>query len=204
MELDHIFIMSQPGGEPWLTPLLEKGLIETYQRVHQGQGTANRCFAFDNAFLELLWLTDTDAARAPAIARTRLYERATGGCSIGIAWRGETDPRIKYWDYGPPYLPPGLSIPVAIASDDPHLPMLFQSPGRQAPEAWPKERRGVLQHPAGFSRLEVILYAKEPTALAIRVLAERNVCTVVPSDRWGIEIQGMDVHGEAHRLLFRH
>ncbi|MEO1271293.1 MAG: hypothetical protein AAFX99_24640, partial [Myxococcota bacterium] len=67
------------------------GLVETYRRAHPGQGTANVCYALDNAFLELLWVVDLDEALSPAIRRTGLALRSEwkrhGISPFGIAWR---------------------------------------------------------------------------------------------------------------------
>ncbi|MFW5332418.1 VOC family protein [Hydrogenophaga sp. ZJX-1] len=154
MEIDHLFMFIEPGG-PEIDALLRLGLTETYRRAHPGQGTANVCFAFDNLYLELLWLTSEAEARSPAIARTRLWERSQwrtlGTCPLGIAVRGDlASAGVPTWDYRPPYLPLDMSIPVATDSDDPMQPMLFVSPGREAPLGWPESRRSALQSAAGF------------------------------------------------------
>jgi predicted metal-dependent HD superfamily phosphohydrolase len=157
-EIDHLFLFIEPDG-PEIDALKRLGLTETYRRVHPGQGTANACFAFDNLFLELLWLTREADARSPAIARTRLWERSQwftqGSCPFGVAVRGDlAGAGVPTWDYRPPYLAPllpaGACIPVAIANDDAALPMLFVSPGKESPAQWPDERRGTLQRVAGF------------------------------------------------------
>ncbi len=193
MELDHVFLISGYEGVPWIDRLTDKGLVETYRRTHHGQGTANVCFAFDNAFIELLWITDPTEARSEPIARTRLFERANGGCPIGIAWRGETDSRIALWEYRPPYLTDGLSIPVAKSSDDPGLPMLFQSPGRLGPAHWTAERRGALQQAANFRRLQLILHTNGPPTPDLAVLAKHSILTINQSHRWAVELRA---HGD--------
>lgn len=155
MQLDHIFCFIEPEG-PQIAALESAGLKVTYRRTHPGQGTANACFVFENAFVELLWCTSESEARSPAMARTRLWERSLwrshATCPFGIAWRGQAE-GIETWDYTPPYLPPGMAIPVATDSDDPCLPMLFQSPGNAAPTAWPPERHGGFQQEGGWTRI---------------------------------------------------
>lgn len=153
-EIDHLFMFIEPDG-PEIDALRRLGFTETYRRAHPGQGTANVCFAFDNLYLELLWLTSEAEARSPAIARTRLWERSQwrrlGTCPFGIAVRGDlASAGVPVWDYRPPYLPPDMGIAVATDSDDPMQPMLFVSPGREAPRDWPAERRGRLQRDAGW------------------------------------------------------
>jgi hypothetical protein len=161
MEIDHVFLFIEPGG-PQISEVKALGLVETYRRTHQGQGTANVCFAFDNAFLELLWVCREAEARSPLIERTRLWERSQwrslGTCPLGIAVRGDlARAGIPVWRFRPPYLegllPPDLSIQVATDSDDPTQPMLFAFPGSTAPREWPEARRGDLQRAAGWSEL---------------------------------------------------
>lgn len=65
LEIDHVFLFIEPGG-PEIDALQRLGFTETYRRAHPGQGTANVCFAFDNLYLELLWLTSEAEARSPA------------------------------------------------------------------------------------------------------------------------------------------
>ncbi len=152
MDLDHIFTFIAPAG-PEIARMAELGFTETYRRRHPGQGTENVCYAFDNLFVELLWITDAAEAGGAAIRRTGLLERsrwrAEAVCPFGIAWRG-APPHAPLWDYRPPYLPPGAAIRVACEGDDARQPMLFQAPGGAAPTDWPEERRGTLQHGAGY------------------------------------------------------
>jgi Glyoxalase-like domain len=153
MEIDHIFMFIKPDG-PQLDQLKSLGLVETYRRQHPGQGTANVCYAFDNMFIELLWLVDRDEALSSAILRTGLEARSrwktAGTCPFGIAWRGGDDDAIATWDFAPPYLPKGVTIDVAIDGDDPRQPMMFTFPGSSAPSSWDEARKGGLQHAAGF------------------------------------------------------
>jgi hypothetical protein len=156
MELDHLFFLADPRGKE-LALLQEVGLRETYRRVHSGQGTANVCFAFENAFLELLWVTDAEEAKSNG--RTGLLERSRWRsdrtCPFGIAWRGAIE-SLATWKYTPPYLPPGVAIDVACDSDDFSQPMLFTFPGARSPIQWPAERHQGFQHEAGFTRIEVV------------------------------------------------
>ena len=88
MELDHVFVMVDGEG-PESERMRALGLVETYRRSHPGQGTQNICYAFENIFLELLWIADADEARSLAIARTRLFERSRwrseAACRFGVA-----------------------------------------------------------------------------------------------------------------------
>lgn len=159
MTLDHVFMLIDSSGRH-IEQLRGFGLRETYRRKHLGQGTQNVCFCFDNLFLELLWVDDPAAVRSEAIARMRLHERSLwqteGTNPFGIAWRdapGGSALQISTWVYKPPYLPPGMQVDVATDSDDPQQPMMFRSPGTTSPIEWLPEKRGALQHEAGFGRV---------------------------------------------------
>ena len=85
--------------------------------------------------LELLSVTDPDEVQSPPIAPTLLWERSQfhrlGACPIGIAVRATSPapPPFASWDYRPPYLPDDVTIPIASASRDLRLPLLFVVPG---------------------------------------------------------------------------
>ncbi|MEO1747861.1 MAG: VOC family protein [Pseudomonadota bacterium] len=155
IELDHIFWMVPKDDVDRVAAAMSAlGLKESYRRQHPGQGTSNICYCFENAFLEILWLEDEADARSPAIARTKLADRALGQANpFGIAWRG--DANVSMWDFKPPYLPKGVVIPMAVASDDHDLPLLFSFPGSKPPSEMPPDRHGGMQKEAGFERLEI-------------------------------------------------
>lgn len=186
MELDHIFMFVAPDSDA-IDRLSALGLVETYRRTHPGQGTTNVCYCFDNLFLELLWVTDSEEASSPLIKRTLLLERSqwvkNGANRFGIAWRGTSD--IEVWNFAPPYLPDGLHIPVAIDSDDLTQPMMFQSPGTLAPKDMPPTRRGVLQQPAGYTdvrKVELILPKGAKASGALMRLVAQTILEVRTGD----------------------
>ncbi len=157
VELDHVFVMVRPGA-PEAAALTGAGLCESFRRDHPGQGTTNLCFCFDNAYLELLWLCDPAAARTPPAARLRLPERAdrqAGASPFGIALRTAQGAAMPFptWDYAAPFLPAGVTIPIALASDDPAQPLLFRSPGSRRPDAWTDGRAGARQRSAGLAEI---------------------------------------------------
>jgi predicted metal-dependent HD superfamily phosphohydrolase len=174
LAIDHLFLFIEPEGTE-IDALRRLGLTETYRRAHPGQGTANACFAFDNLYLELLWLTSEAEARSGPIARTRLWERSqwwgAGACPFGIAVRGDlAGAGVPTWGYRPPYLaqvlPAGMNIPVATDSDDPALPMVFVSPGTEPPVEWPEARRGALQGPAGWGAVLEVELGLSPASVS--------------------------------------
>jgi len=157
LELDHIFFFVRPGGRE-AGALARAGLREAYRRRHPGQGTANVCYAFDNAFLELLWVEDWDEITSPAVARTKLAERAEWqsyrASPFGIAVRGGgLNGALPFatWEYAAPF---GAKLPVAQASEDPQQPFLFSPPGGgERPDSWTDFRAGARQRPVGLAEI---------------------------------------------------
>lgn len=119
--------------------------------MHEGQGTANVCFGFAGWYLELLYITDAGAVRAPAVSRMRLWERAhwrdTGVSPLGVCLRradggpGGAWP-VPTWAYGAAYLPAGEAIPIAEDEEGSAGPLLFFAPWARA-VGDPLERRRV-------------------------------------------------------------
>jgi len=189
LELDHVLVFVPPDGAA-PRALADLGLIESFRRRHAGQGTSNACFCFDNAFLELIWQVDRGEITAPAVARTRLAERAdwrrTGASPFGIALRARdatADLPFPTWTYAAPFLPPGLTIPMATACDDPRQPLLFRSPGSEPPRRWTDGRAGRLQHPAGLAAIagvHLALPAGVAAAPAFAPLAQAGLVALGP------------------------
>lgn len=129
LAFDHVFVLCRPGA-PEAEAIAALGLTEGPPNDHPGQGSACRRFMFGGAYLELLYLRDrAEAATAPA-ALLGLVARADGGCPIGIAVRTEPGDALPFdaRPYTPAYLPPGIAIPIATASADPGMPLVFASP----------------------------------------------------------------------------
>lgn len=155
---DHFVLICDPGA-PQADALTQLGLVEGSGNVHHGQGTANRRFFFDNAYLELLWVDDLDQSRREPAFRTRLWERwlrrREGVCPFGIALRpddpadAEQPPPFPTWAYHAPYLPPQVSIGIALATPLTEPEFLYinfaTSPQSKAREP--------LDHPLGLRRI---------------------------------------------------
>ncbi len=174
MELDHIFVFPRADLD-WRRVLTEIGLLPTYGRVHLGQGTANLCFCFENAFLEILWVENVRETSDPQIKRCQFSERSKWAMEaytspFGIAWRGHAD--ISTWEYRPPYLAVDKSILVAVDSDHLDQPVMFTFPNTEAPISWPPIKRGALQMGAGFSKivLENIAQPTPPSKALVSLL----------------------------------
>jgi hypothetical protein len=121
--LDHVFVCGAEGA-PEAERLVRLGLAEGAPNTHPGQGTACRRFFFENAYLELIWVTDAQEAQAEPAARARLWprwsRRAKGASPFAVILRpaddDEPDPPFASWAYHPPFLPPHLAIDVAEAT----------------------------------------------------------------------------------------
>lgn len=160
MELDHLFIRTWPGA-PEAQRLLAAGLSEGSGNRHPGQGTANRRFFFENAFIELLWIDDDAAVRSAATARTQLAQRLGGDSEaspFGVCLRpspsGDSAP-FSTWAYRPGYLPGGMQVDIA---DHAPLrePMWFYLAQGSAPEHAPAARRQPMVHAAGMRRITAV------------------------------------------------
>ncbi len=111
IELDHLFVCTAPGA-PEAEKLVQFRLHEGPPSQHAGQGTANRRFAFANAMIELLWVSDAREAQSQSTRRTLLWERWSGrednASPFGICLRPvdsqDTGPPFPAWEYRPAYL----------------------------------------------------------------------------------------------------
>jgi hypothetical protein len=121
VELDHVFILCSVGA-PEADALARIGLREGTPNDHPGQGTACRRFFFENAYLELLWVSDAREAQGESARGIGLGERwslrAESACPFGVVLRPAADttdlePGFPTWPYRPRYLPDGMWIDVA-------------------------------------------------------------------------------------------
>jgi len=181
-ELDHVYVLTSVGAEA-AARLAAFGLTEGSPNVHPGQGTACRRFFFENAYIELLWVTDTVEAQSETVAPTHLWERWSrrqqGGCPFGLAFRpsapGLTALPFPFWEYRPPYLPPSTCIQVATNAGVLAEPMLFSLPFAQRPDSQPPPKRQPLDHAAGLreiTRVEIIGPSVGVMSPALRTLGE--------------------------------
>ncbi len=148
-EIDHLFVTGPVGCEP-LDRVIAGGFREGPPNTHPSQGTACRRLFFDESYIEFIWLEDRADAESDAVRPTRLGERAdveSGASHFGICLRstieaGESLP-FATWDYEPPYLPEGVSIPIGRNAERLDEPLLFFLPpgGRR--------RNFVVDHPNG-------------------------------------------------------
>ena len=115
-ELDHVFFAST-DADAAEKALAEFGLAFTEHRVHLGQGTANACARFENAYFELLWPRDPAELRSSIVKPLGLEERTrwreTGASPFGLCFRGESRSwPFETWQYQAAYMPAGTDIPI--------------------------------------------------------------------------------------------
>lgn len=119
--LDHVFVCCSVGGHE-AAALARLGLTEGTSNTHPGQGSASRRFFFENAYLELFWVSNREEAQGPRARATRLWERWSqrdaGACPFALVLRpegeGDRGPPFATWPYHPLYLPAHLAIDVAV------------------------------------------------------------------------------------------
>jgi hypothetical protein len=197
-ELDHLFVAARPQA-PEMEALLDLGLAEGTRNRHPGQGTANRRVFFPNVMLELLWLTDLEEAQSDAIRHTYLAERCdptrADVCPFGVCLRpvdGVDGPLpFETWSYTPPYLPPGMSISVAMNAGELHEPFLFAIPFGGRPDRYPAERQQPLDHPAGLREVTTVkmtLPSALPYSSALRYLYESGLVELVTGKRYRLHL----------------
>lgn len=196
-ELDHLFVSASPGA-PEIEPILALGLLEGTRNVHPGQGTANRRIFFHNVMLEFLWLTDAEEARSEVIRRTGLADRADpmrqDVCPFGVCLRAVdgADYPLPFatWDYRPPYLPPGMSIPMAESADKLNEPLIFAIPFGGRPDHYPADRRQPIEHPAGLRQVTKVTMTL-PTherSPALCYLHENDIVSIIEGEAYHLAL----------------
>jgi Glyoxalase-like domain len=211
VEFDHLFILTDIGA-PVAQQLIDFGLTEGSSRTHLGQGTANRCFFFHNAMLELLWVYNPAEAQSETIQRTRLWERWAGRdrvCPVGICFRPvDTAPdtvAFVSWDYRPPYLPVTLSIAVANNSEVLTEPMLFQTPFGKRPDQFLPEKAQPLDHSTGLheiTRVEIISPVTTSPSPELQAILESNQIKIRHGSQYCIEL-GFDGEKQGQQVDFQ-
>ena len=156
LELDHVFVATTADEAAGAIGAIEAFGLQCGGRfVHAGQGTANACFFFENAYLELLWIRDERETRTAAVAPLTLAERLrwreTGASPFGVGVRGAVAP-VATWDYAAPYTG-GVAIPMVTPPDTPADPLVFVSPGPRDRQAFPHAHRPPVALPGTWPRI---------------------------------------------------
>ncbi len=135
MELDHIFILTEPGA-PQADLLVEVGIIEGTPNSHPGQGSANRRFFFSNSKLELLYIRDLSESVSGPARRLKLAERLAGSNAspFGLVVRKKLSSAefpFPGWPYFPEYLSGDMYFHIGDNSDvldEPLCILMLSSP----------------------------------------------------------------------------
>jgi len=136
LALDHFFILVEPGAKV-ADLLVELGLEESYSRLHEGQGTSNRCFKFSNSMMELLWLRDEqEANNGPANGlkfpqRSANREASPFGLIFNRTESEHTEIPFNGWSYQPDYFPAPNAFHVGSNSDNLTEPLCIYVPFMQ-------------------------------------------------------------------------
>ncbi|BAZ68542.1 hypothetical protein NIES4106_33060 [Fischerella sp. NIES-4106] len=207
LELDHVFVCVDPQA-PEAEVLKAFGLQEGRRRTHHGQGTANVCFFFHNAYLELLWLNDTNEIQSPVVQATGLWERCrwkqTQACPFGISLRtlipGSQLP-FPTWDYYAPFLPQGAAIPIITKKNNLAEPLIFISPATQKPANYQLDKRQPLDHQPPLNEMtavRVFLPGEQNLSTEVTKLIEEGLINFHLGDRNQLELE-FD-HGKEGKL----
>jgi hypothetical protein len=193
-ELDHIFLFV--SNETTARKMMKAANLRVnYSRVHPGQGTRNLCACLDDVFLELLWLDGTEISAESERITLGARGRSVGS-PIGVSWRG-VGPFEENLSYAAPFLPNGLTIPVARASLDPELPFVFRTPGGTPPIQRTDGLVGERQTPE-LATLKVCVVSVPNPKIVMPLLSpfeKISVCKGLP----GLRFTLLDIRGEVKR-----
>src|SRR5215472_1614210 len=192
MELDHLFVCTALGA-PEAEQLVQFGLREGPPSQHPGQGTANRRFAFVNAMIELLWVSDAAEAQSDGARHTLLWERWSGreghASPFGICLRPSdshtTEPPFPAWEYRPPYLPEPLCYHIGEAGVEEPMWVYLSFMRRAQREQWFSD------HPVGIREITgLTLVTPAPLRSAVsQAIVENGILTTRGGARSLLEIE---------------
>lgn len=199
LELDHIFICVEPNA-PEAIALADSGLQEGRNRIHRGQGTANRCFFFHNAYLELLWSCNSTEIKSSLVQPLHLWERChwrnISACPFGISLRltNNSSDNLPFstWQYCPSYLPEGAFIPIATNSQFTDEPLIFLSPVSQSPASVSPDQRPPLEHNVKLERItkiDVSLAKEKPFSAEIAILQSLGLANFTRGQSYHLQLE---------------
>jgi len=209
LTFDHVFICSD-NPQAAERALTDFGLQFSRRRIHCGQGTANACAFFDNAYLELLWRHDDDELQSEVVGPVGLWQRVrwreTGASPFGIAFRPEgNEVPVETWPYLAPFLPAGANLPIVTPLFRWQEPLAFISPASQAPVTLPPERQPPLDHRGGHHRLTgVTVYKPDGQEISegLKELCNLGALALKPAAEHRIELEWDGARrGESHGFL---
>jgi len=195
LEFDHVFICVEdlPSSERILS---EFGFEFSSPGIHKGQGTANACAFFDNAYLELLSRRNDDELQSELVKPVGLWQRLrwreTGASPFGIAFRPENkDLPVATWPYFAPFLPSGSQIPIVTPPLQWREPLTFISLKSQGPETLPPEQARPLNHREGRHKLTAVSVhcTAEEVSNGLRSFCELGLLTVKASREHHLQLE---------------
>ena len=133
IELDHFFILVEPGAKV-ADRLLDLGMKEEFSRVHKGQGTSNRRFAFANSMLEFLWVHDEDEANNGPAKGLNFPTRASdpGASPFGVVLYKKDNNNVGMpfpgWSYQPEYFDPPWAFHIGENANNVKEPLCIYVP----------------------------------------------------------------------------
>lgn len=154
MLIDHIFIFCDSSQEA--DALVNFGLTEGSGRIHEGIGTANRRFFFENFYLEILWVEkESEAKSVPEIS---IWERAnhknTGYSRYGLCLQNTADTKGIFENaikWQPKFLAEGQSVDIIT---DEKMPWIFRFPLNRQKNTSDEPR----VHPCGIQSLSKAVF----------------------------------------------
>lgn len=201
--IDHVAIIVTGEAAPEARRRLRAaGLTENSSAVHNGQGTSNVFYCFENLFVELLSVIDAREASESAGARLFLAERAERRDKtfpFGIALRPTPpSPLLPFvtWPFSPPGSTGWHAVPVAVSSDDLNQPLMFRAQRDRPPADWTDGRSGNLQRGAGFAsigKIEIALFDGIEPGDDLKSLADQGALTLgTGGPRLALTVLGTD------------
>ena len=134
MDIDHIFIFTDAKGKN-ADELISFGLNANKSRVHQGQGTSNRTFSFENFFLEIAWVHNEQEIKSDLVKPTGLWQRAEyfknnySPFGLIIVNNEESDNLFRNaYKYQPAYFPEGMAFDILQNEHQPGFPWMCRMP----------------------------------------------------------------------------
>lgn len=147
LELDHFFILVQPGATV-AELLVALGMQEGTRNRHDGQGTSNRRFYFSNSMLEFLWVRDEQEAINGPGRELRFVERSkdSSASPFGVILHRKDNHRLAMpfegWAYQPDYFPPPMAFHVGANSSNLLEPICFYVPFAEPKSSVPNTEEG--------------------------------------------------------------
>lgn len=197
IELDHFFILVEPGANA-ADRLLELGLKESFSRIHKGQGTTNRRFAFANSLLEFLWVHDEQEANTgPARDLnfpTRLTDLSASPFGVVLYRKDNEHPGMPFpgWPYQPEYFEPPWAFHIGDNANKLEEPLCIYVPFLE-----PITRQS---EPGRFRSIHKVTIhtPANPLSNTIECVNKADRIEIIHGDQHLMEIRFENSQGETH------